>query len=112
MNQPPSPPPYEDWQSPEVGNAIRVILDVWDGIGEPQHEVTARFQRLGLLNQQQPEVVMGAFFGLFNAALGLPAVMPVPRDRIPEVRDEIERKVYADINEMPPPKRPPMPDPE
>lgn len=103
MTDAPLPPPHKDWQSPEFGEALRAILDVHDGIREPQAVVAQRFARLGDMLRTQPEVVVGAFFALLNAALSLPQMLPAPIEDIPRVREQLERKVYADVNDMPPP---------
>jgi len=91
----------QDWQSPEVGEAIRIILDVFESIGLPKQETTARFQRLGKLVREQPEVAVAAYSAIIHSALELPALFPTTTDKIREVRKQIERKVYGDIDQMP-----------
>jgi hypothetical protein len=103
MNDPPLPLPAKDWQSPEFGEAIRAILDAHGSIGLTQSEKVQRFAHLGDLLRRDSQVVVGAFFALLNAALGLPQLLPAPPDRVSEIRDQLERQVYADIDEMPPP---------
>jgi hypothetical protein len=104
MYEPPLPPSSKDWQSPEFGEAIRIILDVHASLGMPQQEVQRRMTRLGKLVREQPELAVGPFFALINASLGLPALLPSGSADAPaEIRDQLERKVYADIDRMPPP---------
>jgi hypothetical protein len=103
VTEPPLLHPSQDWHSPEFGEAIRTILDVHSSIGQPQHVVAERFARLGVLVREQPDVVVGAFFALLNAALGLPELLPSSSPNAPEeIREQLERKVYGDIDEMPP----------
>jgi len=101
MREPPVPPPHKDWQSPEVGDAVRLILDIFEGIRSPQKEKAVRMRRLGDLVRQQPEVTVSAFFAVFHAALGLPALLPTTIGQEAEIRKQIEQKVYGDIDEMP-----------
>jgi hypothetical protein len=101
VHEPPLPPPSKDWQSPAFGYAIRIILNVHECLGMPHHTLSERFARLGELNREQPEIAVGAFFALVNAALGLPALLPSASANAPtEIRQQLERKVYADIDEM------------
>jgi hypothetical protein len=100
------PPPDQDWQSPEVGAAIRVILDVFENIGSPEEQVRERMGRLGELLRGPPEITVAAYSAILNSALSLPALLPTSIDQIPEVRRRIEQQVYRDIDEMPPPALP------
>jgi hypothetical protein len=102
-NEPPLPPAVRDWQSPEFGEVLRAILDVHEAVGMPQTEVAARGARLGQHLRERPDVVVAAFFALLNAALGLPELLPTTLPNGPrEIREQLERKVYGDIDEMPP----------
>ena len=99
MNDAPVPP-YKDWQSPEMGEAVRIILDVFEGITMPQPEVDARFKRLGELVLHQPELTIAAYSAILNSSLSLPALLPVRMDKVSEVRQRLEKRIYDDINEM------------
>jgi hypothetical protein len=104
VSEPPLPPPGKDWQSPEVGEAIRIILDVFESIGMPQDEVQKRMGRLGDLVRGPPEITVAAYSAILHSALALPALFPTSVDQIPEVRRQIEQQVYRDIDQMPPPR--------
>ncbi|MDX6398216.1 MAG: hypothetical protein QOJ43_1624 [Gaiellaceae bacterium] len=104
MHEPPLPPPHLDWRSPDIGEAIRIILDSWDSLRVPQPEKAARTARLGQLVREQPEVTVAAFFAIFNSSLELPALLPAPVEQAGEVRKQVEKKVYDDIDLMPDPE--------
>lgn len=103
VSEPPLPPPGQDWHSPEVGAAIRAILDAFESLGMPQGEVEQRFRKLGDALRGPPEITAAAYGALLHSALSLPALLPAPVDHIPDVRRQLEQHVYRSIDEMPPP---------
>lgn len=94
-------PPETDWESPEVGEAIRIILDVFESVALPRDENRRRFLRLVALAEQQPRVLVSAYSAVFHAALDLGGLMPSV-DELPKFRQELEKAVYRGIEGMPP----------
>jgi hypothetical protein len=94
------PPPEADWETPEVGEAIRCILDNFEGAVLPKAEARRRFLRLVELAETRPRVLVAAYSAILHGALDLGGVLPAPATDIRAIRVELEKAAYRGIAGM------------